>query len=93
MLRDVAVLDLDDALLMHHHENFDGSGYPRGLKGGDIPLCARALRVVDTYNALTSPRLHRSEMNHEDALKELCAMAGKALDPAVASLYVDLIGS
>jgi HD-GYP domain-containing protein (c-di-GMP phosphodiesterase class II) len=93
ILKDVAVLDLDDRLLLHHHENFDGSGYPRGLKGGDIPLSARAMRVVDTYNALTSPRLHRSPLSHDEALKELCSMAGRSLDPEVASLYVDLIGS
>jgi len=93
ILKDVAILDLDDKLLMHHHENFDGSGYPRGLKGSDIPLSARALRVVDTYNALTSPRLHRYPLNHEEALKELCSMSGRTLDPEVTSLYVDLIGS
>jgi diguanylate cyclase (GGDEF)-like protein len=93
MLKDVAILDLDDKILMYHHENFDGSGYPRGLKGSDIPLSARAMRVVDTYNALTSPRLHRAPMNHDEALKELCSQSGRVLDPEVASLYVDLIGS
>jgi diguanylate cyclase (GGDEF)-like protein len=93
ILKDVTVLDLDEGLLISHHENFDGSGYPRGLKGKDIPLSARAMRVVDTYNALTSPRLHRSQMDHDEALKEFCSMSGKALDPEVASLYVDLIGS
>jgi diguanylate cyclase (GGDEF)-like protein len=93
ILKDVAVLDLDEDLLMYHHENFDGSGYPRGLKSSDIPLSARAMRVVDTYNALTSPRLHRSQMGQEEALKEFCSMSGKSLDPEVASLYVDLIDS
>jgi len=93
ILKDVIVLDLDEGLLISHHENFDGSGYPRGLKGRDIPLSARAMRVVDTYNALTSPRLHRAQMDHDEALKEFCSMSGKALDPEVASLFVDLIGS
>jgi HD-GYP domain-containing protein (c-di-GMP phosphodiesterase class II) len=59
MLKDVAVINLDEDILIHHHENFDGRGYPRGLKGSEIPLSARALRVVDTYNALTTPRLYR----------------------------------
>jgi diguanylate cyclase (GGDEF)-like protein len=93
ILKDVTVLDLDEDLLIYHHENFNGSGYPRGLKGEDIPLSARAMRVVDTYNAMTTPRLYRAQMRHEDALKELCAMSGKTLDPEVVSLYVDLIGS
>jgi diguanylate cyclase (GGDEF)-like protein len=93
ILKDMAVLNLDDDLLMYHHENFDGSGYPRGLKGEEIPLSARAMRVVDTYNAITTPRLYRSQMKHDEALKELCADSGKTLDPEVTSLYVDLIGS
>lgn len=93
ILRDMAVLDLDDDLLNFHHENFDGTGYPRGLRGEEIPLSARAMRVVDTFNALTTPRLYRPQMKHDDALKELCAMSGKGLDPEITSLYVDLIGS
>lgn len=93
IMKDMAVLDFDDDILTFHHENFDGSGYPRGLRGQEIPLSARALRVVDTYNALTTPRLYRPQMRHEDALKELCAMSGKGLDPEITSLYVDLIGS
>lgn len=93
ILKDVTVLNIDEDLLVYHHENFDGSGFPRGLKGEDIPLSARAMRVVDTYNAMTTPRLYRAQMRHEEALKELCAMFGKTLDPDVASLYVDLIGS
>jgi diguanylate cyclase (GGDEF)-like protein len=93
ILKDVTVLNIDEDLLIYHHENFDGSGFPRGLKGEDIPLAARAMRVVDTYNAMTTPRLYRPQIRHEEALKELCAMSGKTLDPEVASLYVDLIGS
>ncbi|HNY65967.1 MAG TPA: HD domain-containing phosphohydrolase [Deltaproteobacteria bacterium] len=93
MLKDVMVLNLDDDILMYHHENIDGSGYPRGLKGEDIPLGARALRVVDTYNAITSPRLYRFQLDQEQALREMCSMAGKSLDPEVTSLFVDLIGS
>jgi len=93
ILKDVAVLNIDEELLIHHHENYDGSGFPRGLKGDEIPLAARAMRVVDTYNAMITPRLYRPQMRQEDALKELCAMSGKTLDPEVASLYVDLIGS
>ena len=93
ILKDVTVLNIDEDLLIYHHENFDGSGFPRGLKGEDIPLAARAMRVVDTYNAMTTPRLYRAQIRHEEALRELCAMSGRTLDPDVASLYVDLIGS
>jgi HD-GYP domain-containing protein (c-di-GMP phosphodiesterase class II) len=92
MLKDVMVLNLDDEILMYHHENMDGSGYPRGLKGEDIPMGARALRVVDTYNAITTPRLYRFQLDQEQALRELCSMAGKSLDPEITSVFVDLIG-
>lgn len=92
MLKDATVLDLEDDILMYHHENMDGTGYPRGLKGGDIPLGARALRVVDTYNAITTPRLYRFQFDQEQALRELFAMSGKSLDPEITSLFVDLIG-
>ncbi len=92
MLKDVKVLDLNEEILMYHHENVDGSGYPRGLKGDDIPISARAMRVVDTFNAITTPRLYRFQLSHEQALRELCSMAGKSLDPDVTSLFVDIIG-
>jgi len=92
MMKGFAVLDLDNDLLLYHHEHLDGSGYPRGLKGEEIPVGARALRVVDTFNAMTSPRLHRLQLDRKDALKELCAMSGKVLDPDITSLYVDIIG-
>ncbi|MRS04507.1 diguanylate cyclase, partial [bacterium] len=92
MLKNSNILDLDNEILMYHHENIDGTGYPRGLKGDEIPIGARALRVVDTFNAITTPRLYRFQMNHDQALRELCAMAGKSLDPEVTSLFVDIIG-
>lgn len=88
----MTVLNCDADLIMYHHENMDGSGYPRGLKGDDIPLSARAMRVIDTYNAITTPRLYRFQLNHQEALRELCAMSGKTLDPDIASLFVDIIG-
>nr|HOO46401.1 HD domain-containing phosphohydrolase [Deltaproteobacteria bacterium] len=92
MLKSATLLDLDEDILMYHHENIDGSGYPRGLKSDEIPLGARAMRIVDTFNAMTSPRLYRFQMDSKDALRELCAMSGKMLDPDIASMYVDLIG-
>lgn len=92
MLKDSAVLDLDSDILMYHHENMDGSGYPRGLKGREIPDGARAMRIVDAYNAMTSPRLYRFQMEPEEALRQLYFMSGRILDPDMTSLYVDLIG-
>ena len=56
---------------MHHHENWDGSGYPHGLKGEEIPYLSRVLAILDAYSALTSNRPYRKAMTHEEAINEL----------------------
>lgn len=64
-------LDLDPlipSVIRHHHENFDGTGYPHKLKGGQIPLEARIVRITDTYDALTSNRGYRNAYSHKKAL-------------------------
>src|SRR5437867_321912 len=55
-------------LVLHHHENFDGSGYPDGLKGDDIPLGSRIIIVADAYEAMTSDRIYRKAIGHERAM-------------------------
>lgn len=67
----IETLNLDPLIpliIQHHHENFDGSGYPAGLKGEQIPLEARIIRITDTYDALTSNRGYRSAYSHKKAL-------------------------
>lgn len=73
-----------------HHENWDGSGYPRGLSGSDIPLGARILSVVDCYDALTSDRPYRRRMTDESALQILRARRGTMYDPAVVDTFVSV---
>jgi HD-GYP domain-containing protein (c-di-GMP phosphodiesterase class II) len=92
LLKNAAILNLDEDVLVHHHEHLDGSGYPRGLKGRSIPDGARALRVVDTYNAMTSPRLYRAPKPADEALDELNRLAGRELDPELTGLYRKVIG-
>jgi putative nucleotidyltransferase with HDIG domain len=70
-----------------HHENWDGSGYPRGVKGADIPIGARILSVVDCFDALTSDRPYRRRMTDEEALAILRERSGKMYDPAVVELF------
>jgi diguanylate cyclase (GGDEF)-like protein len=93
MCKDAFVIDYDADILTYHHEHLDGSGYPRGLKGGEIPVGARALRVVDTFNAMVSPRLYRPQKRQEVALGELQSLSGVSLDPDMTSLYMGIIGS
>ena len=73
----------------HHHEKWDGTGYPDGLKGEDIPLGARILSVADCYDALRSDRPYRAAMSREVALEYITSLIEKSYDPAVVDALVD----
>ncbi len=75
-----------------HQERYDGSGYPRGLKGRAIPLCARIVGVADSYEGMTSERPYRPARSCADALAELQREAGRLYDPNVVAALVDLAG-
>ena len=70
-------------LILHHHERFDGSGYPDGLKGEVIPLGARILRVCDAFETMLAGRTHFARMKLEDAIVNLHQEAGTHFDPAI----------
>jgi diguanylate cyclase (GGDEF)-like protein len=74
-----------------HHEWFDGSGYPRGLKGQRIPMTARVLSVADAYAAMTNDRPYRLAMSREDAVEELRRGAGTQFDPRVVEAFVQVL--
>ena len=74
--------------VLHHHENWDGSGYPDGLRGEQIPLFARIIRVVDTFDALTSTRAYRKGFSMERAIEILNEEAGRATDPHVTKVFI-----
>jgi putative nucleotidyltransferase with HDIG domain len=71
-----------------HHERFDGTGYPRGLKGDAIPLGARLFMVADVYDALTSQRPYKPALAHEDAATEIQKQKGTQLDPEVVTTFM-----
>jgi len=75
----------------HHHERFDGSGYPSGLAGQQIPLAARVLAIIDSYVALTHDRPHRRAVTPEAALKEIVSCAGTLYDPALVKMFVKVV--
>lgn len=77
-------------IVRHHHESWDGSGYPDGLRGTAIPLGARILAVVDCYDALTSDRPYRRRMTHEEALEIIRSRSGRVYDPAVVEAFVGI---
>jgi diguanylate cyclase (GGDEF)-like protein len=76
-----------------HHEWFDGSGYPRGLKGRRIPTTGRILSVADAYLAMTSDRPYRPAMSREEAVEELRRGAGTQFDPKVVEAFIQVLGS
>ena len=77
-------------IIVHHHERYDGSGYPDGLEGNAIPLGARILAVADTYDALTSRRPYRDSLTLEEAHRILEEAAGTYLDPVIARAFLNL---
>jgi hypothetical protein len=75
-----------EAMIKHHHENFDGTGYPDGLSGGDIPLGARIIMIADTIDAMTTDRPYRRAMSFARAIEELEKYAGHQFDPQLVRL-------
>ncbi len=76
-------------LILKHHEWWDGTGYPLGLSGTDIPLECRMLAIADAYDAMTSDRPYRRAMNHEAAIHELRRCAGIQFDPDLIELFTN----
>jgi len=77
-------------IVRYHHEMFDGSGYPEGLKGEEIPLPARAFSVVDAFDAMTTDRPYRAALPIEYAAEEITRMGGTQFDPDVCRVFVPL---
>jgi putative two-component system response regulator len=73
----------------YHHENYDGTGYPEGLAGEQIPLASRIIRVADAYDAMTSPRPFREAYDHHEAVARLRADSGRKFDPEVVAAFCD----
>ena len=70
-------------IVLHHHENFDGSGYPDGLKGDEIPIGSRIMIVADAYEAMTSDRIYRKAIGHERAMEQLNHYKATQFDPKI----------
>jgi HD-GYP domain-containing protein (c-di-GMP phosphodiesterase class II) len=76
--------------VLFHHERWDGSGYPSGLRGRSIPIEARVLGVADAFDAMTSPRPYRHALPTDRALAEVAICAGAQFDPVVAELFLEV---
>jgi len=76
--------------VLHHHERWDGYGYPEGLKGEEIPLESRIITVADSYDAMTSERSYKQAMSHEEAIIELLRCTGNQFDPKIVEIFVNM---
>jgi putative two-component system response regulator len=85
------VLQMAQEVAVSHHERFDGSGYPRGLKGEEIPLSGRIVAAADAYDAITSARPYKQPRPSGDAIAELCFQSGKQFDPAVVDALLKVV--
>lgn len=77
--------------VLSHHERWDGSGYPRGLKAEKIPLLARIIAIVDAYDVMTSKQVYKAAVSKAEALREIKENAGTQFDPELSKLFIDLI--
>jgi putative nucleotidyltransferase with HDIG domain len=77
--------------ILHHHERFDGTGYPDRLKGEEIPLSARIIGLADAYSAMTSSRPYRKELSKQEAIAEIKKNEGRQFDPHIAEVFLKVI--
>jgi putative nucleotidyltransferase with HDIG domain len=91
MLSEAEALQQLAAIVRHHHEHFDGTGYPDGIAGERIPLEARIMSVVDVFDAMTHERSYRKALSREEAMAEIEHGAGTQFDPEVAKAFLALL--
>lgn len=78
-------------VILHHHENYDGSGYPHGLENGEITSYSRIIRIVDSYDAMVSDRPYRVAKTKEEAIAEIEKGIGTEFDPDYARVFIDIM--
>jgi HD-GYP domain-containing protein (c-di-GMP phosphodiesterase class II) len=87
---DDAILALAKDIVYTHHEKWDGTGYPQGLRGAAIPIAGRLMALVDVYDALTTRRVYRDPMSHDDAVAFIVSGRGTQFDPSVVDAFIEI---
>src|SRR5271163_3366092 len=90
VLRQVPGMERASLMILHHHENFDGTGYPGGLKGEEIPIGSRIVSVIDAFDAMVSTRPYRQGMPIEEAVRRLVSASGTQFDARVVNSFLPL---
>ncbi len=81
-------LTMSEQIAAYHHEKWDGTGYPHGLAGTDIPLSARLMAIADVYDALVSSRVYKPPFTHEEAVQKIKESAGTQFDPDIVEAFL-----
>lgn len=88
--KEMSFLRVAKEIAHSHHEKWDGSGYPQGLSGEDIPLSARLMAIVDVYDALISKRIYKPAFTHDEAIKMILSERGAHFDPTIVDAFMDI---
>jgi HD-GYP domain-containing protein (c-di-GMP phosphodiesterase class II) len=91
IIRPIRALKAVIPIILHHHENYDGTGYPRQLKGDQIPLGARIMAVAWAFEAMITPRAYRPAKTQDAAIAEIRSQSGKQFDPKVVEVFLKTI--
>ena len=85
------VIKMAEIIAHYHHENWDGSGYPSGLKGEEIPIAAQVVAITDVYDALRSDRVYRKGMPKDEVIKMITSYREKKFSPKVTDLFIEYV--
>ena len=91
ILEDITQLEEVVNIVKHHHEHYDGTGYPDKISGEDIPLLSRIIAITDAYDSMVSNRAYRKSVSNEDAIIALKNMAGKQFDPKIVEIFEEVL--
>jgi putative nucleotidyltransferase with HDIG domain len=91
ILKPLPPMSKETEIIRHHHERYDGKGYPSGLKGNEIPYLSRIITLADSFDAMTSDRPYRKGMSVEDAIREINRCKGRQFDPVLAEIFISKV--
>lgn len=91
IIKNIDVLKDIAPIVLHHHERYDGLGYPDGLKGDDIPYLSRVLNVIDSFDAMTSKRTYNTQKSFEEGIEELIRCRNSQFDPNIVEVFIENI--
>ena len=91
IVKDVTIIPHLDEVTRSHHEHYDGSGYPDGLKGNEIPIQARIIAIADSYDAMNSRRIYRNALSFEQIKEQIKQKSGTQFDPEIAEIFLKLM--